>query len=135
MKKRDHYLRHGNDRFEGFAVDLIYEVAKMLEFDYEIYLVNDGKFGNKLSNGEWNGMIGELLSGVCTIIIFLFTGCQISHRKLSLKMKTMSCRKKAKPTTNLHIRPTMDKTCDVLLMWVYAHNFLFLIYVGRVITT
>ena len=66
MKKRDHMLRRGNDKFEGFAVDLIEEVAQMLGFDFEIYLVNDGKFGSKLPSGEWNGMIGELLAGVST---------------------------------------------------------------------
>ncbi|CAG5131286.1 unnamed protein product, partial [Candidula unifasciata] len=69
MKRRDHMLRRGNDRFEGFAVDLIDDIAKMLEFDYEIYLVHDGKFGSKLPNGEWNGMIGELLSGNATMSV------------------------------------------------------------------
>ncbi|CAG5127476.1 unnamed protein product [Candidula unifasciata] len=69
MKKRDHMLRKGNDRFEGFAVDLIEEVAKMLEFDYEIYLVHDGKFGSKMADGEWNGMLGELLSGNATMSV------------------------------------------------------------------
>ena len=65
MYKRDHKVRAGNDRFEGFAVDLIAEVAKMLNFDYDIYLVHDGKFGSKLADGNWNGMVGELLAGVC----------------------------------------------------------------------
>ncbi|XP_059157771.1 glutamate receptor 3-like, partial [Physella acuta] len=69
MLKRDHMLKRGNDRFEGFAVDLIEEVAKMLEFDYDIYLVNDGKFGSKMPNGEWNGMIGELLAGNATMSV------------------------------------------------------------------
>lgn len=64
MYKRDHKVRAGNDRFEGFAIELIKEVAAMLEFDYEIYLVHDGKFGSKLPDNSWNGMIGELLSGV-----------------------------------------------------------------------
>ena len=64
MYKRDHKVRAGNDRFEGFAVDLIAEVAKMLNFDYDIYLVHDGKFGSKMADGNWNGMIGELLAGV-----------------------------------------------------------------------
>ena len=68
MYKRDHVVRAGNDRFEGFAVDLIAEVASMLEFEYDIYLVHDGKFGSKMDDGNWNGMIGELLSGVCYFI-------------------------------------------------------------------
>lgn len=63
-------LLKGNNRFEGFAVELIADIAEMLDFEYEIYLVNDGKFGNKLPNGEWNGMIGELLAGVNKNIFF-----------------------------------------------------------------
>ncbi|OWF48940.1 glutamate receptor 4-like [Mizuhopecten yessoensis] len=71
MHKRDYRLRHGNDRFEGFAVDLIKEVAEMLQFDYDIYLVHDGMFGSKIddSNEEWNGMIGELLAGNATMSV------------------------------------------------------------------
>jgi len=64
MYKRDYKVRVGNDRFEGFAVDLIREVADMLKFNYDIYLVNDGLFGSRTKDGSWNGMIGELLSGV-----------------------------------------------------------------------
>ena len=64
MQKKDYVNRKGNDRYQGFAVDLIKEVATMLEFEYEIYIVPDGNFGSKQSNGEWNGMIGELLAGV-----------------------------------------------------------------------
>ncbi|XP_060562525.1 glutamate receptor 1-like isoform X3 [Ruditapes philippinarum] len=69
MYKRDHKVRKGNDRFEGFAVDLIHEVATMLKFDYEIYLVHDGNFGSKMPDGSWNGMIGELLQGNATMSV------------------------------------------------------------------
>ena len=68
MLKRDWTLRVGNDRFEGFAVDLITEVASMLDFNFKLYLVHDGKFGNQNDKGEWNGMIGELLAGVRVMI-------------------------------------------------------------------
>lgn len=69
MYKRDHTKKQGNDRFEGYSVDLISEVAKMLDFKYEIYLVHDEKFGTKKPNGEWNGMIGELLIGNATMSV------------------------------------------------------------------
>ncbi|XP_052795006.1 glutamate receptor 2-like isoform X2 [Mya arenaria] len=69
MLKRDYKVRVGNDKYEGFAVDLIQEVADMLKFNYEIYLVHDGKFGSKLADGNWNGMIGELLSGNATMSV------------------------------------------------------------------
>ena len=64
MYRRDHKVQMGNHKYEGFAIDLIKEVAKMLNFNYEIYLVHDGKFGSRNADGTWNGMIGELLSGV-----------------------------------------------------------------------
>ncbi|KAH3833474.1 hypothetical protein DPMN_106784 [Dreissena polymorpha] len=64
MLKHDYKVRTGNDQYEGFAVDLIKEVADMLNFQYDIYLVHDGKFGSKKVDGSWNGMIGELISGV-----------------------------------------------------------------------
>ena len=35
----------GNDRFEGFCVDLAEKIAEILNFTYEIRLVKDGKFG------------------------------------------------------------------------------------------
>jgi hypothetical protein len=44
MLSRDYENKKGNDRFEGYSVDLIDEVAKMLDFKYEIYLVHDGLF-------------------------------------------------------------------------------------------
>ena len=66
----------GNDRFHGFAIDILNDVARMLNFDFEIYEVPDGFFGDKnATTGEWNGIIGELLNGVHTNlhgIFFLF---------------------------------------------------------------
>ena len=55
----------GNARFEGFAVDLIEHISKLLGFTYELYEVHDGNFGAKnQETGEWNGMVGEIIAGV-----------------------------------------------------------------------
>jgi len=35
-----------------------------LDMDYELRLVGDGKYGSKQANGTWDGMVGELTSGV-----------------------------------------------------------------------
>ncbi|KAK4297158.1 hypothetical protein Pmani_030406 [Petrolisthes manimaculis] len=53
----------GNDRYEGFCVDLIAEISNILGFNFSIKIADDGqhgKFDAKLN--RWNGMIGELLS-------------------------------------------------------------------------
>lgn len=47
----------GNDRYEGYVVDLMKEIAKLLSIRFEINLVKDGNYGalvNKDTN-EWNG--------------------------------------------------------------------------------
>lgn len=35
----------GNDQFEGYALDLIHEISKVLGFNYTFRLVPDGKYG------------------------------------------------------------------------------------------
>ena len=75
----------GNDAFEGYAIDLIAEIAKILRkcplrrqfndilwlvlsnlgFNYTFKWVDDGAYGYKnKETGEWNGLMGELLSQV-----------------------------------------------------------------------
>ncbi|XP_067367377.1 glutamate receptor ionotropic, kainate 3 isoform X1 [Channa argus] len=60
LKKSDKALV-GNDRFEGFCIDLLKELANILGFTYEIRLVPDGKYGSQDDKGQWNGMIRELI--------------------------------------------------------------------------
>lgn len=55
----------GNERFEGFGIDLIHELSLILGFKYEFRLQEDGKYGNKNNvTKEWDGMIGQLRAGV-----------------------------------------------------------------------
>ena len=54
----------GNDRFEGFGIDLIHELSLMLGFNYTFNLQEDGVYGSLGESGEWNGMIKELLEFV-----------------------------------------------------------------------
>lgn len=50
----------GNDRFEGFGIELIHELSLMLGFNYTFVLQADGAYGSKNAEGEWNGMIKEI---------------------------------------------------------------------------
>ena len=48
----------------GLMVDLLSLIRNKLSFNYELYLVPDGKYGAiDDSTGSWNGMIGEVLYG------------------------------------------------------------------------
>jgi len=46
--------------FEGYCVDLIDEIAGILGFKYELYPAPNNAYGS-FKNGEWDGMIRELL--------------------------------------------------------------------------
>lgn len=48
----------GNERFEGYIIDLVEELSKLLGFKYIFKLVDDGVYGTN-ENGEWNGLIGK----------------------------------------------------------------------------
>uniref|UniRef100_A0A8C2Z3X4 Glutamate receptor n=1 Tax=Cyclopterus lumpus TaxID=8103 RepID=A0A8C2Z3X4_CYCLU len=60
LRKSDKALV-GNDRFEGYCIDLLTELANVLGFTYEIRLVPDGRYGSQDEKGQWNGMIRELI--------------------------------------------------------------------------
>lgn len=62
----------GNDRFEGFGVDIIEQLANMYGFKYEFVVQEDGDYGRPIQKGnstEWTGMIGEVMAGVSKQII------------------------------------------------------------------
>ncbi|XP_022255411.1 glutamate receptor ionotropic, kainate 2-like [Limulus polyphemus] len=57
----------GNDRYDGYCMDLIREISKIRGFKYEIKEVGDKTYGKKNKHGEWNGMIRELIDGESNI--------------------------------------------------------------------
>ncbi|GIY79635.1 hypothetical protein CDAR_197522 [Caerostris darwini] len=68
----------GNDRYEGFCVDLMEELSNILHFKYEIKLVDDEEYGADLGGGEWSGMIGEVKKGVAHMAL---AGLSISSKR------------------------------------------------------
>ena len=55
----------GNAKFEGYCVDLLEELAKILKFNYSIHLVGDGKYGAPEGpTKDWTGMVRELMDKV-----------------------------------------------------------------------
>ena len=68
-KKQEHGVpRLGNDRFEGFCIDMIEKIAEKCNFTYTIRERTDGVYGAN-ENGTWNGMIGEVIREVGTVFL------------------------------------------------------------------
>ncbi|XP_067141027.1 glutamate receptor ionotropic, kainate 2-like [Centruroides vittatus] len=96
----------GNDRYEGFCIDLINKLAEDLNFNYEIHEAGDGQYGKK-ENDEWNGMIRELMDGKADVALvdltitssreevvdftmpFMTTGISILYKKSTTKVTTL----------------------------------------------
>ena len=55
----------GNDRYEGYLADLTRLLSMIVGFEYELRMVKDLQYGMENPDGTWNGMIGELMRGVC----------------------------------------------------------------------
>ncbi|XP_046600915.1 glutamate receptor ionotropic, kainate 2-like [Neodiprion lecontei] len=60
----------GNERFEGFGIDIIHELAKILGFKYIFEVQTDNVYGSKNSQtGEWNGMIKKIMEDKADLAI------------------------------------------------------------------
>ncbi|XP_055379344.1 glutamate receptor ionotropic, kainate 2-like [Condylostylus longicornis] len=74
-KAKEGEILTGNQRYEGYSVDLIHKLSQQLDFDYTIEIAPDNQWG-KLDHttGEWNGIIRELVDhkadiGICDLTI------------------------------------------------------------------
>ncbi|RLU25956.1 hypothetical protein DMN91_002119 [Ooceraea biroi] len=70
MLKESASILTGNDRYEGFAVDIIHEMSKILGFNYTLEVQIDNAYGSlNPMTGKWDGMIARLLSGEADLAI------------------------------------------------------------------
>ncbi|PSN42074.1 hypothetical protein C0J52_16393 [Blattella germanica] len=62
MRRQSSEQLKGNDRFEGFGIELIHELSLILGFNYTFELQLDNAYGSlNKETGQWNGMIRQLL--------------------------------------------------------------------------
>ncbi|XP_063056441.1 glutamate receptor ionotropic, NMDA 3B [Engraulis encrasicolus] len=56
----------------GYCIDLLEKLAEDLRFDFDLYIVGDGKYG-AWKGGRWTGLVGDLLSGVADMAVTSFS--------------------------------------------------------------
>ncbi|XP_072120549.1 glutamate receptor ionotropic, delta-2-like [Mobula birostris] len=59
--------------FYGFSMDVLNALSEHLGFKYQIYQAPDNQYGKLLSNGKWDGMIGELINKRADIAVSALT--------------------------------------------------------------
>uniref|UniRef100_A0A6I8NC06 Glutamate receptor n=1 Tax=Ornithorhynchus anatinus TaxID=9258 RepID=A0A6I8NC06_ORNAN len=73
MRRPNFQALSGNERFEGFCVDMLRELAELLRFRFRLRLVEDGLYGAPEPNGSWTGMVGELINRKADLAVAAFT--------------------------------------------------------------
>merc|ERR1712066_236130 len=68
--KDDSSNRVGNDRFEGFVMDLLGNLENKTGASFQVSLQADGRYGGLDENtGEWSGMIGSVMAGEADLAV------------------------------------------------------------------
>ena len=70
MLKKDHENQMGNDKFEGYVLDLMTKIAEKLNFKFNIKVVQGGSNGlyNELAQ-TWDGIIGDIINEVIRTLL------------------------------------------------------------------
>ncbi|PWA23517.1 hypothetical protein CCH79_00005900 [Gambusia affinis] len=81
----------GNDRYEGYCVDLASEIAKHVGIKYKLSIVMDGKYGARDPETKtWNGMVGELVYGRADIAVAPLTITLVREEVIDFSKPFMS---------------------------------------------
>uniref|UniRef100_A0A336KHH4 CSON010578 protein n=1 Tax=Culicoides sonorensis TaxID=179676 RepID=A0A336KHH4_CULSO len=84
-------ILEGNARYEGYSMDLIKEVARVLGFKFRFELAPDGKYGgyNKVTK-KWDGLIKQLLDRKADLAICDLTITQQRRSAVDFTMPFMT---------------------------------------------
>ncbi|XP_026116692.1 glutamate receptor ionotropic, kainate 1-like [Carassius auratus] len=90
MYKKSDKVLYGNDRFEGYCLDLLKELSNILGFTYEVKLVSDGKYGAQNDKGEWNGMVRELIDHIADLAVAPLTITYVREKVIDFSKPFMT---------------------------------------------
>ncbi|XP_065143106.1 glutamate receptor 1b isoform X2 [Paramisgurnus dabryanus] len=91
MLKKNHEQLIGNDKYEGYCVELAAEIAKHVGYSYRLELVGDGKYGARDSETKmWNGMVGELVYGKADVAVAPLTITLVREEVIDFSKPFMS---------------------------------------------
>jgi len=59
----------GNDRFQGFIPDMVQHLSNLMGANFEMELIEDGRYGAYLGKNNWTGLVGAVSRGEADIAI------------------------------------------------------------------
>ncbi|XP_061103620.1 glutamate receptor 1-like isoform X2 [Conger conger] len=91
MLKKNHDQLVGNDKYEGYCVELAAEIAKHVGYNYTLEIVSDGKYGSRDTESKmWNGMVGELVYGKADVAVAPLTITLVREEVIDFSKPFMS---------------------------------------------
>ncbi|XP_020782981.1 glutamate receptor 1a isoform X1 [Boleophthalmus pectinirostris] len=91
MLKKNHEQLVGNDKYEGYIVELAAEIAKHVGYQYKLKIVSDGKYGARDPDSKmWNGMVGELVYGKADVAVAPLTITLVREEVIDFSKPFMS---------------------------------------------
>nr|XP_056723251.1 glutamate receptor 1 isoform X2 [Euleptes europaea] len=91
MQKKSYEQLEGNDRYEGYCVELAAEIAKHVGYQYRLQIVSDGKYGARDPESKlWNGMVGELVYGKADVAVAPLTITLVREEVIDFSKPFMS---------------------------------------------
>ncbi|XP_060904952.1 glutamate receptor 1a isoform X1 [Labrus mixtus] len=91
MLKKNHEQLVGNDKYEGYIVELAAEIAKHVGYQYKLKVVSDGKYGARDPETKmWNGMVGELVYGKADVAVAPLTITLVREEVIDFSKPFMS---------------------------------------------
>ncbi|XP_055300709.1 glutamate receptor ionotropic, kainate 2-like isoform X1 [Sitodiplosis mosellana] len=129
----------GNDRYEGFGIDIIHELSLMLGFKYEFRLQEDKDYGsiNKVTK-EWTGMIRALRDGDAHLAITDLTitsqresGCDFTMPFMNLGISLLYLKPTKEPPSTFSFMSPFSQSVWISLGAAYFTVSLCLFVLGR----
>lgn len=69
MRKESFTTLSGNERYEGFGVDIIEKISKILNFNYTLQVVESDYGSLNPKTGKWSGMLGKIIADEADLAI------------------------------------------------------------------
>ncbi|XP_051172594.1 glutamate receptor ionotropic, kainate 2-like [Leptopilina boulardi] len=132
-------MRLGNDRFEGYAIDIIQELSNKLGFNYTFIVQEDKNYGVYNNTTGWNGMIGKIISNEADLAITDLTITEQREKDVDFTLPFMSFgisilfRKASKAEGSLmSFLSPLDNQVWLCLIAAYIFVSLELFIIGRI---
>lgn len=132
-------MRVGNDRFEGYAIDIIQELSNILGFNYTFIVQEDKKYGVYNNISGWNGMLGKIINNEADLAITDLTITEQREKDVDFTLPFMSFgisilfRKASKAEGSLmSFLSPLDNQVWLCLIAAYVFVSLELFIIGRI---